>query len=716
MNSKNKFLWFAASSVGFIIVLLVAIFIMFWQPLPLEDKQFLIRLFKANFGYIFSAGFFMFAVLGLFLDWFFRFYVIPVGRLAEEMELTYSVNPGHRVRIDGGRDMIRLCHIINQSAQNFEELQNSIQQKIARAKTEVEVEKNILAGFMAQMPEGILICNARGDILLYNQQARRFLEEKFLSDAGESSTHMLGLGRSVYEVVDRHLIEHAVGEIHLNLENQKENAAVYFVFVSGDQRLLRVEAVPILDHQRIFAGYILIFQDITRQVQSERQMNVSLQSLNDRLRASVSGIRLAVELILEYPRLDADQLKSFLEIIHKESILLTEIVNTQKFNYSPQIRGKWPRVPVSVSVLMESMSAKALSVLNIAIDMEQSDAESPLKVDHYSMVFAGLFVLRLLKLETGFDRFSCRIKELKGYMNIDFVWPGGPVKLESLRKWKEMTLEVGGGIIPLTLGEVLEHHEGEIISSSRSDRNLGYLRFILPVMDAAAVERIRPMVVLESRPEFYDFDLFHQPGQTPELDSGFLSDMNYTVFDTETTGLDPAADEIISIGAVRIVNGRLLRSEIFDQLIDPRRLVPYDSVKVHGIQPERLQGKPVIEEILPRFHRFSENTILVAHNAAFDMRMLQLKEAKTGVKFINPVLDTLLLSAVVHPVHEKHNIEDIARRLGVNVVGRHTALGDALTTAEIFLKLIKILAAKGIHTMKEARELSQKTYYARLRY
>jgi DNA polymerase-3 subunit epsilon len=106
----------------------------------------------------------------------------------------------------------------------------------------------------------------------------------------------------------------------------------------------------------------------------------------------------------------------------------------------------------------------------------------------------------------------------------------------------------------------------------------------------------------------------------------------------------------------------------------------------------------------------------VAHNAAFDLRMLELKENQTGIKFINPVLDTLLLAAVVHPAQESQNLEAISKRLGVSIVGRHTALGDALATAEVFLKFIPLLAQQGIHTLKEARVASKKTMYARLKY
>ena len=141
-----------------------------------------------------------------------------------------------------------------------------------------------------------------------------------------------------------------------------------------------------------------------------------------------------------------------------------------------------------------------------------------------------------------------------------------------------------------------------------------------------------------------------------------------------------------------------------------------ESIAIHGILPEMLADQPTMAIALPRFQKFSDDTILIAHNAAFDMRMLQVYEAATGICFINPVLDTLLLSAVIHPFHNTHNISQIAQRLGIEVAGRHSATGDAITTGRIFLKMLPLLSDMGITTLGQARDASQKTYYARLKY
>ena len=86
------------------------------------------------------------------------------------------------------------------------------------------------------------------------------------------------------------------------------------------------------------------------------------------------------------------------------------------------------------------------------------------------------------------------------------------------------------------------------------------------------------------------------------------------------------------------------------------------------------------------------------------------------MRFTQPVLDTLLLSAVLHQDLQSHQLEAIAERLGINVIGRHTALGDAIVTGEAFLKMIPLLAERGVLTLKHARDAAEKTFYARVKY
>ncbi len=722
MNPKNKFWWFAGVSIGITFLFVAFLTVLFWRQLSAQEKIVFLDLLKNHFAYIFIALFVVLTGFVFAMDAIFHNYIIPLSKIAEETRIIHSVNPSHRIEMEGSRDVVRLVRIINEGADNVESLRRNVSQKVQAAKSEAEEEKNLLASFMSELPEAVLICNADGRILFYNKRAREFLETSegaARTDAGEGQ--FIGLGRSVFNAIDEHLILHALDEIAEKLQRQEPKVAAYFVLVGRGGRLLRVEAVPILEKAgtRQVSGFILILYDITDRIETERQVDFLLQSLVRRFRASLASIRSAIEAIMEYPRMAEHQLDNFRQIIHQETLLLGDALDRSADEYDRYVRTHWPLVHMRVDDLFATIRRKAKEKLNVTLKTSAPDAPCWVKVDSYAMVLAVLYVLQRLTEITGRKRFECRFDRKERFVNVDLTWKGEPISIATLRQWEADPLVLKAEDLGLSLREVLDHHDAQIwCPSCTEDGKRSALRLFLPLTDEPDADRpVTAGVVPESRPEFYDFDLFNQPGQTPELDSQPLQSLTYTVFDTETTGLNPkAGDEIIAIGAVRIVNGRLLRGEVFDRLIDPRRSVPYESIKVHGIQPEMLNGQPTIDQVLPRFHRFAEDTVLVGHNAAFDMRMLQMKEDGTGVRFINPVLDTLLLSAVVHPAQSDHNLEAIARRLGIRIKGRHTALGDAISTAEVFLKLVSLLEKAGIHTLKEARLASQKTYYARLRY
>ena len=387
-------------------------------------------------------------------------------------------------------------------------------------------------------------------------------------------------------------------------------------------------------------------------------------------------------------------------------------------DYSKYFHTRWPVNRMYIKSILSAIKKHAEAKLGIVLNLEYDEQDIWIRIDGYSFIISILFLLDRLKLETNNTSFACIISSNGKFINFDLVWEGKQIQMDLLRRWDQSFVSIESEGLPITLKDICKYHEIKMWSYTVQESNQSYLRLLIPLSKDTDQKIRRSLTVLpKGRPEFFDFDLFNQPGQNQELDHYRLSEISYTVFDTETTGLDPSGgDEIISIGAVRIVNNRILREDTFNKLIDPQRSIPEESIQIHGIQPEILKNQPVIVDVLPVFKDFTEDTVLVAHNAAFDMRMLQIKEKTTGIVFENPVLDTMLLSAVIHPGQQGHSLESIAFRLGVKINGRHTALGDAMATGEIFIKQIPLLNKMGIYTLKQARIASQKTYYSRLKY
>ena len=219
---------------------------------------------------------------------------------------------------------------------------------------------------------------------------------------------------------------------------------------------------------------------------------------------------------------------------------------------------------------------------------------------------------------------------------------------------------------------------------------------------------------LPARPEYTKYDIYDHPMHLEELSGRDLQSLTYVVFDTETTGLRPShGDEIISIAGVRVVDGAIQTGDPFTRLINPGRAIPKPSARFHGITDDMVRDEATAKEVLPDFRDFVGDAVLVAHNAAFDMKFLKLKESETGVTFDHLVLDSLLLSVFLEPESRNHSLDAIAERLGIEVEGRHTALGDSLVTAGVFLRMLDMLETRGIRTLGQAIEASGRISHVR---
>jgi DNA polymerase-3 subunit epsilon len=179
-----------------------------------------------------------------------------------------------------------------------------------------------------------------------------------------------------------------------------------------------------------------------------------------------------------------------------------------------------------------------------------------------------------------------------------------------------------------------------------------------------------------------------------------------TVFDVETTGLDPRrGHRIIEIAAVRIDNGEIDETKSFVSFVNPERLIPIEAKQINKISDDDVAMAPGIEHVLPKFLEFAAGTTLVAHNANFDMGFLEVeKELCWGYVELPECICTMRLSQSLFPREFGHSLDAVARRLQLQLPqARHRALPDVLLTAHA---LVKMIEGGGITSMDDLKELA----------
>jgi DNA polymerase III subunit epsilon len=689
---------------------------LFWAQLGADERDALAAMAARRAGF-FGVLAVVLAVGTHALLW--RLYTVyprAARRLAEEASVVLSANPAHRVDVEGASEIRLVGSRINAMAEQNQRLLREVESRVDAAQAELAEERNRLAALISELTEGVVVCNADGRILLYNQRARRILQRTDGDDGdGAGPGGLVGLGRPLYALLDRAPIGHALETLSHRQARGEANPHARFVTHTRSGKLLRIGLAPVVDPGGTNTGFILTVEDVTRRIEADRGRDALLRSLTEGARASLGSIRAASEMIDAFPAMDGAQLRRFQAIIRDEALAMSERLEAAVAQHAEHLRTEWPLEEILGSDLLAALERSFATWAGVRPRIRHSGEAQWLRVDSYALVLALTHLMARLQEEEAVEEAILDLERAGRFARLDLIWTGAPPSTDTLRRWQHEPLRVGERTTSLTLAEVVERHDSAAWSQFDPTNGRVYFRLFLRL--AAPEQAGDAAGSTESRPEFYDFDLFAQPEPAPELDSVPLAELAFTVFDTETTGLNPSeGDEIIAIGAVRILNTRLLRDEIFDQRINPRRPVSPESQAIHGISMEMLRDEPPLEVVLPRFGRFAEETVLVGHNAAFDMRFLQLAERRSRVRFAHPVLDTLLLSAVIQPEQEDHRLEAIAERLGVPVIGRHTSLGDAVLTGQVFVRLLPLLAAQGITTLGEAREASQRTMLARVQY
>ncbi|MBI5165469.1 MAG: 3'-5' exonuclease [Magnetospirillum sp.] len=494
-----------------------------------------------------------------------------------------------------------------------------------------------------------------------------------LSGSGE-----LGLGRSLFETLAQGPVTHMHDVLTQRIGTAEGGAS--FLCGSADGRMLLQARMSLArGSDGAAAGYVVTLIDAGPQIAALAKRDALLRAVAEGLVSPLARLRAAA---------------SDPHAVEREAAVIERAISRVTIGWQRAISGWWPKTDMQSSDLFAYVArrfddgAPKVTVTGLPVWLH---------ADSHSLALAVEELVRRVSEASGAREVDLGAEgEDEDSAWLDIVWSGDTVDDAIRAQWLAKPLSALGG---MTVRDVLAHHAGEsIVHQQREGR--AWLR--LPM--TKGVERhVIAKATLPTRPEFYDLSLLEQARDTGTLGRRPLRSLTYVVFDTETTGLQPSAgDQMVQIGGVRVVNARILSGESFDRIINPGCPIPPQSIRFHGITDEMVKDKPPLSVVLPQFKAFCADAVLVAHNAAFDLKFLRLRERACGVAFDNPVLDTMILSSYLDGPDTGHSLDDICERLGIVIEHRHTALGDAMVTAAVLLKQIDMLEARGIHTLDEA--------------
>ena len=624
-------------------------------------------------------------LLGIAVAWLLlrRALVRPLEEMGRDLELASHARPGAVAERPALPDLGALSDGARLLIERFATLRRETGEAVARAAAGLEEQKRRLEAILLDLTEGVLVCNLDHQILLYNRAAVRLL----------GAPEEIGLGRSLFGLVTREPVLHTLEILSgQGAADEAEAPVAAVVAATVDARaLLKGRMSLVAGAGGAPAGYVLSFADVSAEIADLAKRDALLRAATEGLRGPVANIRAIAETLPTVPPGDR---AAFEGNLAGESARLAERIEALAGQYRAVVVGQWPMDDVYSADLVSCAAQHLKERAGLALTM--IGIPLWLRADSHAVLLALEYLVERLAAATGETSFDVEPLLADQRVYLDISWPGAPVPSREIDQWLEAPL--AGALGGSSLRQVLERHGSEIWSFAAKDRAV--LRLPLPSPHRPQFRTRRSGFT--ARPEFYDFDLMARGRPAPGGDRP-LAELDFTVFDCETTGLRPnEGDEIVAIGAVRIVNRRILTGETFERIVHPGRPIPAESTRFHGITDAMVEGKPPIAVVLPQFHAFAKGATLVAHNASFDMSFVAKNEAAAGVRFANPVLCTLTLAAALLEDMPEHSLDAVAQRFGIAIERRHTALSDAMATAVLFLHLLDVLEGRGIKTLGQA--------------
>ena len=403
------------------------------------DRMTYRRLLSDNGDLLFWLAAFIFGISGFLANWLVRTYIEPLLRLAEATRLIAGGNPGHRIESNGLSELGELAGAINLLAARHEAALGNVEARVTQARRDLDEEKNRLAALMSELAQCVVVCTAEGRILLYNEQARRMFTD-LEGDAGRMPSSYIGLGRSLFALIERDLILHALGQIRNRLAQGETAPVAVFMAALPAGRLMRVQMAPVMASPDIraapspgdLAGFVLLLEDIAEEVRRAERRDRLVQRFTEETRASLAGMRAAVENLVHYPDMDAAPRQQFTHIIREEAGRLTLDLDRTAREYFEQETSHWSLEQIRVTDLIGLVRSRMDIRIALSCTVGVMDDSLWTSVDSFTMAQALCYLARRLKDELQVREVRFDATAAGRHVQLDMTWANA--RLPSDRK------------------------------------------------------------------------------------------------------------------------------------------------------------------------------------------------------------------------------------------------------------------------------------------
>lgn len=412
-----------------------------------------------------------------------------LARLLEQVKLLAAADQNQQLDVRSAPPPLQpLSDSINALAAERDRMRDDVHKQVAQASQSLQQERNRLAALMSELSQSVLVCNLDGRILLFNNRARLEFKRMAALSSVAGGAEWVGIGRSVYVLLDRASVSHAFEKIRQRLARGAHQPSTHFLTTTPLGQMLRVHMAPVLSGDPTqmgpaeLHGFVLTLDNVTQSFEAETRRDQLLLGLAEDSRASLAKVQAALD-ILAMEGLTLEGRDEHLGQARDEVRAMAHRITTGVAQSTDHLKTRWPMEDMLGTDLLLAAQRHIAAHCGRALHEVVLDTVDPkvwLKVD-------SLVVLQVMTYLASrmFDEFSLRfvllrLSQVGDKAHLDLVWSGQAMSTETVMAWELDPMHTGPNPSPLTVRDVMDRHHGVLGFERDRAQHQAFFRLVLP--------------------------------------------------------------------------------------------------------------------------------------------------------------------------------------------------------------------------------------------